>query len=118
LPLAVGPAISQTLGSMLFAITFVSPDPAAASLAADRFADAVASLDAEVKSRRAPGPGAQDLIAEATALDPLRQAALDASAGLAVDACAQVEAGRRKALFLADMDSTMIGCECIDELAD
>jgi phosphoserine phosphatase len=27
-------------------------------------------------------------------------------------------AGRRKRLFLADMDSTMIGQECIDELAD
>jgi phosphoserine phosphatase len=27
-------------------------------------------------------------------------------------------AGRRKTLFLADMDSTMIGQECIDELAD
>jgi phosphoserine phosphatase len=103
---------------MLFAITFVSPDPSAASLAADRFADAVASLAAQVKSRRTPGPGAQDLSVEGEALDPLRQAALDAVAGLAVDACAQPEAGRRKGLFLADMDSTMIGCECIDELAD
>jgi phosphoserine phosphatase len=26
--------------------------------------------------------------------------------------------GRRKRLFVADMDSTIIGCECIDELAD
>ena len=30
----------------------------------------------------------------------------------------QPASGRRKALFLADMDSTMIGQECIDELAD
>jgi phosphoserine phosphatase len=30
----------------------------------------------------------------------------------------QRTAGRRKALFLADMDSTMIGQECVDELAD
>lgn len=28
------------------------------------------------------------------------------------------EAGREKRLLIADMDSTMIGCECIDELAD
>ena len=90
----------------------------AASLAADRFADAVASHDAEVKSRRAPGPGAVDLSVEAAELEPLRAAALAAVGGLAVDACAQVEAERRKGLFLADMDSTMIGCECIDELAD
>ena len=27
-------------------------------------------------------------------------------------------AKRRKKLFVADMDSTIIGCECIDELAD
>jgi phosphoserine phosphatase len=35
-----------------------------------------------------------------------------------VDAVVQRATGRRKALFLADMDSTMIGQECIDELAD
>jgi phosphoserine phosphatase len=28
------------------------------------------------------------------------------------------KAGRRKHLLIADMDSTIIGCECIDELAD
>ncbi len=33
------------------------------------------------------------------------------------DAVVQPSAGRRKKLFLADMDSTMIGQECIDELA-
>jgi phosphoserine phosphatase len=35
-----------------------------------------------------------------------------------VDLCIVPEAGRRKRLLLADMDSTMIGQECIDELAD
>jgi phosphoserine phosphatase len=35
-----------------------------------------------------------------------------------VDLVVQPGAGRRKKLFLADMDSTMIGQECIDELAD
>jgi phosphoserine phosphatase len=35
-----------------------------------------------------------------------------------VDIVVQPQAGRRKKLFLADMDSTMIGQECIDELAD
>ncbi len=38
--------------------------------------------------------------------------------GAPVDVVVQLEAGRRKRLFLADMDSTMIGQECIDELAD
>jgi phosphoserine phosphatase len=36
----------------------------------------------------------------------------------AVDIVVQPAAHRRKKLFLADMDSTMIGQECIDELAD
>src|SRR6476661_869057 len=43
------------------------------------------------------------------------RAALD---GAAVDVIVQPVAVRRKRLFLADMDSTMIGQECIDELAD
>lgn len=43
---------------------------------------------------------------------------LDILANDGVDAIVQPLAGRRKQLFLADMDSTMIGQECIDELAD
>lgn len=37
---------------------------------------------------------------------------------LGIDLCLQPEDGRRKAMLLADMDSTMIQQECIDELAD
>lgn len=50
------------------------------------------------------------------ALDDARHAlaALDG----AIDAIAQPESGRRKSLFVADMDSTMITVECLDELAD
>ncbi|MBR0697062.1 phosphoserine phosphatase SerB [Bradyrhizobium lablabi] len=44
----------------------------------------------------------------------LRQARGD----LPIDVVVQPQAARRKKLFLADMDSTMIGQECIDELAD
>ncbi|MFG1418537.1 phosphoserine phosphatase SerB [Xanthobacter sp. V0B-10] len=42
----------------------------------------------------------------------------DALGGAPIDVVVQLEAGRRKRLFLADMDSTMIRQECIDELAD
>jgi phosphoserine phosphatase len=38
--------------------------------------------------------------------------------GLPVDIVLQRQIGRRKKLLVADMDSTMIGQECIDELAD
>ena len=37
---------------------------------------------------------------------------------LGIDLVVQPAVGRRKRLLLADMDSTMIGQECIDELAD
>ncbi|WJR76933.1 phosphoserine phosphatase SerB [Bradyrhizobium sp. NP1] len=46
--------------------------------------------------------------------DRLRRARGD----LPIDIVVQPRAARRKKLFLADMDSTMIGQECIDELAD
>jgi phosphoserine phosphatase len=41
----------------------------------------------------------------------------DVVAGLPIDVVVQQAETRRKALLIADMDSTMIGQECIDELA-
>jgi phosphoserine phosphatase len=41
----------------------------------------------------------------------------EAVAGHAIDVAVQVAEARRKKLLIADMDSTMIGQECIDELA-
>ena len=76
------------------------------------------------------GAGAPVVLAERTAVDlpfaagePARDIsdrlrALIAEAGAKVDVIVQPQAERRKRLFLADMDSTMIGQECIDELAD
>lgn len=63
------------------------------------------------------GAVAADLFAEAADARKLEAdigAELD---GAAIDIIVQPAATRRKALFLADMDSTMIGQECIDELA-
>jgi phosphoserine phosphatase len=42
----------------------------------------------------------------------------EAKADLPIDVVVQPQLDRRKKLFLADMDSTMIGQECVDELAD
>src|SRR3989440_171986 len=42
----------------------------------------------------------------------------EAFAGMPIDIVVQHATGRRKKLLLTDMDSTMIGQECIDELAD
>jgi phosphoserine phosphatase len=46
------------------------------------------------------------------------KAARTALAGQAVDANVVPLPYRRKRLLIADMDSTVIGCECIDEIAD
>ena len=48
----------------------------------------------------------------------LAQDLRDIVGGEPVDVVIQPQEGRRKKLLLADMDSTMIGQECIDELAD
>lgn len=58
-----------------------------------------------------PFDGTEDSAAIA---DQLRQARGD----LPIDIVVQPQIDRRKKLLLADMDSTMIGQECIDELAD
>ncbi|MEA2866636.1 MAG: phosphoserine phosphatase [Bradyrhizobium sp.] len=42
----------------------------------------------------------------------------EARGDLPIDIVVQPQIDRRKKLFLADMDSTMIGQECVDELAD
>jgi phosphoserine phosphatase len=53
-----------------------------------------------------------------TVADGLRAALRTAFGDAPADIVVQQAAGRRKRLLLADMDSTMIGQECIDELAD
>ena len=110
LPLAVGPAISQPR-AMLLALTLVSPDAAATRLAGERAGQAVVALGARVKEPRSLGPGAVDWLVEAPEVAAIRAAATRAVADLPVDVCVQPFAGRRKRLFIADMDSTIIGCE-------
>jgi phosphoserine phosphatase len=58
-----------------------------------------------------PFTGSEDIKAVEAALRKAR-------GDLPIDIVVQPAAFRRKKLFLADMDSTMIGQECIDELAD
>jgi phosphoserine phosphatase len=77
-----------------------------------------AELPGAAEARRL-GPGAADIpFSLSGALD---QRALTAQlrgvVNASLDVVVQPAANRRKKLFLADMDSTMIGQECIDELA-
>ena len=103
---------------MQIALTLVGPDSDAASLAVATLTPALAGAHARVKEPRILGDGAVDLLVEADAIAPVRAAAEAALAKWPVDVCVQPWNGRRKRLLIADMDSTIIGCECIDELAD
>ena len=124
LPLAVGPAISTALSPVC--------EFARMSLVATLICHpANPALDSTiVDGARAvlPSPGAARWLFDEVAVDipftgsddiraverRLRQARGD----LPIDIVVQPQAVRRKKLFLADMDSTMIGQECVDELAD
>ena len=65
------------------------------------------------------GPGAADIPFTAeTTVDQRSLAERLRGTTSGIDIVVQPAAARRKKLFLADMDSTMIGQECIDELAD
>src|SRR5689334_21683614 len=75
-----------------------------------------------------PSPGAPRWLFDEVAIDipfggegevhKLEARLRDLRGDMPIDIVVQPEAFRRKKLFLADMDSTMIGQECIDELAD
>ncbi|UFX47474.1 phosphoserine phosphatase SerB [Bradyrhizobium sp. 41S5] len=70
------------------------------------------AVDIPFESQNSSGDAGRDDIKAIE--ERLRQARGD----LPIDIVVQPRIGRRKKLFLADMDSTMIGQECIDELAD
>src|SRR5438132_6423088 len=124
LPLAVGPAISTASPK--------SSDPERMSLVATLICNpANPALDSTIVDGALavlPSPGTAQWLFDEVAVDipftgsedikaveaRLRQARGD----LPIDIVVQPQAARRKKLFLADMDSTMIGQECIDELAD
>jgi phosphoserine phosphatase len=98
---------------MTIALTLVSPDPAASEEAARRIEGLLT-----IEGKALLGPGAIDLSLEAGDIAALRQILDLHLADLPVDSCVQAAEGRRKRLLIADMDSTIIGCECLDELAD
>jgi phosphoserine phosphatase len=128
LPLAVGPAISTALlkssefACMSLVATLIC-NPANPALDSTIVDGALAVL---------PSPGTAQWLFDEVAVDipfdyqvkspddiKAIEARLQQARGdLPIDIVVQPVAFRRKKLFLADMDSTMIVQECIDELAD
>ncbi len=104
--------------AMLVAVTLVVSDTSIAAALAGKVGAAIAGLCGPVKESSVLGPGAVDMVVEAAELAPVRRLAHAALENAPADICVQPWAGRRKRLLIADMDSTIIGCECLDELAD
>ena len=104
-------------------------EPCVATVLARKGRDEIGAALASALADLLPGAGGPAWLDPGTALDipfaaapadlPGLGAALRDRAGAApLDIVLQPAAGRRKRLLLADMDSTMIHQECIDELAD
>ncbi len=114
LPLAVGPAISAS-GGLAEERMFI-----ATLIAADRLTRGDISAAADALG----GSPGHHWVEEGSACDLLLDGGPDvaraALEGLlpGVDVVVQPRDGRRRRLLVADMDSTMISVECIDELAD
>ena len=104
---------------MLYSATLVAP-PQAVFLPESVLAAAFEPLGARPVGRAMLGPMALDLTFEApeAVLGELRRAARATLEHFPLDICVQPAAGRRKRLLISDMDSTIVACECIDELAD
>jgi phosphoserine phosphatase len=102
---------------MELVLTLVSPEPGALPAAEAAVDQALARAGVSVKAHEPLGPGAVDLYLEGE-LGAARKLALEALAHHGADAAVQAVAARRKGLLVADMDSTIINVECLDELAD
>jgi len=103
---------------MQIVLTLVAPDSDTLKDATPLALEAVAGAGAPVKETKALGPGGLDIFFEHDDPTIVRAKAEDALEGKTADICVQLAEHRRKRLLLADMDSTIIGCECLDELAD
>lgn len=94
----------------------------AAPVIDERLADAALTrLEGLGRTERRPlaaGIAEDFILAAKTSRADVEALLADPTAGAPVDIIVQPAAGRRKSLLIADMDSTIIGQECIDELAD
>lgn len=130
LPLAVGPAIRigpalisaksvkiSSRSSMQYVVLI--SDPAAPVLTQD-LADAVRDTVGGSTPRWLQGDVACDIALPRPTSEPksLEAEIRQRLQGVPVDVAIVPDENRRKSLLIADMDSTIIGQECIDELAD
>jgi phosphoserine phosphatase len=103
---------------MQLVVTLVAADPHDLVAALEAVEIAVTGTGAAVGEPDLLGPNAADLPVGSAFPGLIRERAEGALAGRRVDVCVQPAKGRRKRLLVADMDSTIITVECLDELAD
>ncbi|APH72270.1 phosphoserine phosphatase SerB [Aquibium oceanicum] len=101
---------------MPFVATIIS-SPETAAVTAEAANNAMQAIGASRCRWLADGIACDIAVPEVPDPSQVETALRDALAGLPIDVAVQPEDGRRKRLLLADMDSTMIDQECIDELA-
>jgi phosphoserine phosphatase len=93
-------------------------DPTGPCIGPDMLDAAKAALGGEVRVHPLHAGVAADLLFHGEGAAARETRLRQALAEQPIDIVVQPNRHRRKRLFLADMDSTMIGQECIDELAD
>lgn len=103
---------------MRIALTLVAEHHLALQAAIPHALEAAALAGTAVGDTQLLGEGAVDLLFENVDPSKLRNYVGRALERQPVDFCVQPATGRKKRLLVADMDSTIIGCECLDELAD
>ncbi|HEX4198171.1 MAG TPA: phosphoserine phosphatase SerB [Caulobacteraceae bacterium] len=103
---------------MLVVLTLVAPDLTSLETNLPHALEAVAGSGCTIRETDILGDGAADLIVEHDDPRVIHRAATTALQYAPIDLCAQPLEHRRKQLLVADMDSTIIGVECLDELAD
>src|SRR3954463_11496959 len=124
LPEAVGPAMRTAPRSAMIP-TVTSVATLISNPRAPAITDAVLAEARRIARTRHPARTLHDAVAAEFLFDAGPEGAASIERELRsrfwdrpIDILIQPAGPRRKRLFLADMDSTMIGQECIDELAD
>jgi phosphoserine phosphatase len=103
---------------MRLVLTLVARDYDGLQEALAEALEAVAGTGRTIADTQLLGEGAADIFVDGADLMVLRARVATAFERRDVDFCVQPAEGRRKRLLVADMDSTIISCECLDELAD
>jgi phosphoserine phosphatase len=103
---------------MLVVLTLVAPNLDSLEEVIPHTLEAMAGAGCTIKDSEILGDGAADFVVDHGDPAVIRRAAEQALARHPIDVCAQPLARRRKRLLVADMDSTIIDKECLDELAE